>query len=307
MAFLTRHHPAMISKFQLGLYVKMCLGLDVKPQQAQVCPCGALLDANLGHTLGCRKWAGRSWHAAHDGVVTAVKELAQRAGLRASDSHSLLRRDYRHPNSGEMADVFIDGGGHLSVTDAALQFGIQHLKFMADVTSLCIVLTNGTREGHLNADCTWSSTGLKTREKHKFQKHEAAYAVQILGFLSLLCPRLDFLDQPSYDSSPSLLLPKSRHLLITAHTSASLPSALTSSFASKHSIWLACLPGLVLPLQKEQSCALWGSRSLRLCLHLHGAAQLNNSSLLTTLVLSLVFSPVNPVDAARTELLHQPS
>jgi len=185
MAFLTRHHPAMISKFQLGLYVKMCLGLDVQPQQAQVCPCGALLDANLGHTLGCRKWAGRSWHAAHDGVVTAVKELAQRAGLRASDSHSLLRRDYRHPNSGEMADVFIDGGGHLSVTDAAPQFGIQHPKFMADVTMHCPITTHGTWEGHLNADCTWSSPGLQNREAQKFQKHETAYAVQNLGFLAL--------------------------------------------------------------------------------------------------------------------------
>ena len=128
MAFLTSPNSSMISKFQLGLYTKMCLGIDVKPRNNDHCPCGAKFGTNLGpyDPLSCNKWAGKSWHAAHNGVVTAVKEIAMRAGLRATDNNSILRSNYRHLTSGKFADAFIDGGGHLSVTDAHPTSGLQH-------------------------------------------------------------------------------------------------------------------------------------------------------------------------------------
>ena len=173
----------------------MCLGIEVKQQHNDCCPCGTQFDSNLGHTLGCQKWAGRSWHAAHNGVVVAVKELAQRTGLRASDSYALLRRDYRHLTSSKMADAFIDGRGHLSVTDSLPAHGLTHSKFMVDVTVHCPIATNGTWHGHLNADGTWSSTDLLTRESQKFQKHEASYAVQSLGFLALAVSTFGLLGQ----------------------------------------------------------------------------------------------------------------
>ena len=160
MAFLTSQHSSMISKFQLGLYAKMCLGIDVKPPNYDNCPCGAQFGTNLGHPLGCNKWAGKSWHAAHNGVVTAVKEIAIRAGLRATDNNSTLRSTYRHLTSGKVADAFIDGGGHLSVTDALPTSGLQHPKFMVDVTVYSPTVSNGTWDGHSNAEGTWTSTAL---------------------------------------------------------------------------------------------------------------------------------------------------
>jgi hypothetical protein len=185
MAFLTSQHSSMISKFQLGLYAKMCLGIDVKPPNYDNCPCGAQFGTNLGHPLGCNKWAGKSWHAAHNGVVTAVKEIAVRAGLRATDNNSTLRSTYRHLTSGKVADAFIDGGGHLSVTDALPTSGLQHPKFMVDVTVYSPIATNGTWDGHSNAEGTWTSTALLAREAHKFGKHEGNYAALDLGFLAL--------------------------------------------------------------------------------------------------------------------------
>ena len=93
---------------------------------------GALLAAEVGRQILARS---SQWR-----VVTAVKELAKRAGLRASDSHTVSRRDYRHPNSGEMADVFIDGAGHLPVTDARPHNSAYNMQ-NSWPTSLSIVLS----------------------------------------------------------------------------------------------------------------------------------------------------------------------
>ena len=162
-----------------------------------------------------------------------MKEIATRAGLRATDNTSILRSNYRHLTSGKVADAFIDGGGHLSVTDALPTSGLQHPKFMVDVTVQSPIATNGTWDGHSNAEGTWTSTALLSREAHKFAKHEGNYAALNVGF-RLPCPccvNIWSSARHSFDSSPCLLLLKLHYLLNTARISTSATSARMSSLA----------------------------------------------------------------------------
>jgi hypothetical protein len=296
MAFLTSQHSSMISKFQLGLYTKMCLGIDVTPQNNDKCPCGTQFGTNLGHPLGCNKWAGKSWHAAHNGVVTAVKEISTRAGLRATDNTSILRSNYRHLTSGKVADAFIDGGGHLSVTDALPTSGLQHPKFMVDVTVHSPIATNGTWDGHLNAEGTWTSTALLSREAHKFGKHEGNYAALNLGFLALAVSTFGLLG-PTFIRFLSLLAAAKVTSFIEYRSHQHLRELSEDELPRLKAQYLSAMfahIGDATAKGSERLCASWGPRNPHLYLPSRGACTHNIFFPSPMLVLSpdIHFGPV---------------
>ena len=96
----------MISKFQHGIYAKICFVVDIKPKNDDRChgPCGTQFEIswqlNLARGTGLAVKTGQvAYHPSKQLIMVksfAVNDLATRADLRALDKNIVLRRDFRH-------------------------------------------------------------------------------------------------------------------------------------------------------------------------------------------------------------------
>jgi hypothetical protein len=187
MSFFMRSHRCNLSSFQCSVYLSICLGLplpDLGEYCNPACICGTAFSKDGAHALNCSRWAARGRSAGHDGLVHVLADELRRLGISANTDPGLLRSRFSHVNSQKRADCYVKGSAALTVTDNVPTMKQSYDTFLFDVCIPCPV--KATSEWHPNTayDANGSNAFLQDAESAKYSKHEAAYAIQNLGFLA---------------------------------------------------------------------------------------------------------------------------
>ncbi len=187
MSFFMRGHHCSLSSFQCSVYLSLCLGLplpDMGEYCYPVCRCNTPFSKDGAHALNCSKWASRGWSAGHDGLVHVLADELRRLGLSANADPGLLRSRFSHVNSQKRADCLVKGSGALRVTDNVANSKQSYETFLFDVCIPCPVKASSEWHPNTAYDANGSNLFLQDAESAKYSKHEAAYAIQSLGFLA---------------------------------------------------------------------------------------------------------------------------
>ena len=163
-----------MSQYQMGLYLKLILGLPIPAllQDSPICPCRRRHDLLGSHSLNCKQNAGKAHIAAHEAVAKAVKRVFQRTGHKVVDNDPEMRARYFHLTTQKRGDLailwdsefqFLDPISRRPWTDA-----------IADVKVVFLVNSHGTwtpaQSPHKDKI---ENPGLVQQEQIKNHKHTA--------------------------------------------------------------------------------------------------------------------------------------